>query len=422
MKSSNYNICLPFEDGYIIFNSITRRFFRVSDRNKDAFLEILSSPDRFSDKYESFLKKMKTEGFIVDDEKNEMDDVKLLFDRQNNSNVYKLMILPTYQCNLRCWYCTQEHRNMRLAKDDVDSIKRHISYYIEHHPVRQLMLSWFGGEPLLEFSIVEEISRYAMKCCEGLGLEFRNTITTNGTLLSRERLQKMKELDFTFFQITIDGAQEEHDQTKVLKGRSSYEVILKNICLIAEMLPEAEICLRYNYTLKNLQPERFVGDMNKFIPFELRKSIHLSLMKVWQEDERLFDHSIIESLMILLENNSYQINTYDGFNPCCVEQKHFNCIFPDGFVDKCSNDELNSRRGFISLSGDIKWNKELLFRNNTVFNNQTCSCYQCEFLPICYGPCPHERDMWESLHCRYRNPKQHWKQEILDFIRVRTNN
>lgn len=59
MKSSYYDICLPFEDGHIIFNSITRRFFRVSDRNKDAFLEILSAPDRYRDKYESFLKKMK---------------------------------------------------------------------------------------------------------------------------------------------------------------------------------------------------------------------------------------------------------------------------------------------------------------------------------------------------------------------------
>lgn len=418
MKCSNYNICLPFEDGHVIFNGITKRFFRVSNHNRDAFLEILSAPDRYKDQYGKFLERMAKEGFIVEDNKDEMDDIKLLFERHNNSNIYKLMILPTYQCNLRCWYCTQEHRRMRLSADDVERIKKHISYYLTHHPIQQLMLSWFGGEPMLEFPIIEEISRHAKKCCKDLSLEFRNTITTNGTLLGRECLEKMRELNFSFFQITVDGAQEEHDQTKVLKGRSSYEIIMKNLCLIAEVLPDAEICLRYNYTLKNLQPEKFVEDLNRSIPPELRGRIHLSLKKVWQEDEMKFNSESIESLRMLLYNSEYAVNENSSFSTCYVDQHHFNCVFPNGRVDKCDNDDPESCRGYINSKGEICWKEEVMYFKNTVLDSQDNVCYQCKLLPLCYGPCPRERDRGKSIQCRYCNPVIHWKEEIARFCRL----
>lgn len=67
MKASKYNICLPYESDYIIFNGVTKRFFRVSSHNKDNFLQLLSSPDDYQELYAPFIAKMTEEGFVVND-------------------------------------------------------------------------------------------------------------------------------------------------------------------------------------------------------------------------------------------------------------------------------------------------------------------------------------------------------------------
>ena len=152
MKASKYNICLPYESDYIIFNGVTKRFFRVSSHNKENFLQILSSPDDYQELYAPFIARMTEEGFVVNDNTDELDIIRKQYEQKRSSNTYHLMILPTYQCNVRCWYCTQKHRNAKLSKDDIIKIKKHIEWYLSHHTLEGLHLSWFGGEPTLNFN------------------------------------------------------------------------------------------------------------------------------------------------------------------------------------------------------------------------------------------------------------------------------
>ena len=67
MKPSKYNICLPYDDKYVIFNGVTKRFFLVSSKNKDTFLQILDSPNNYQEQYAPFLQQMAEEGFIIED-------------------------------------------------------------------------------------------------------------------------------------------------------------------------------------------------------------------------------------------------------------------------------------------------------------------------------------------------------------------
>ena len=144
MKPSKYNICLPYEDKYVIFNGVTKRFFFVSNRNKESFVQILSSPDDYIEDYAPFLKRMADEGFIVEDSVDELEVIKQQYESMNNSDYYHLMILPTYACNVSCWYCTQHHRNVHISDADVEKIKKHIAYYLTEHQLKGLHLSWFG--------------------------------------------------------------------------------------------------------------------------------------------------------------------------------------------------------------------------------------------------------------------------------------
>ena len=320
MKPSKYNICLPYDDRFVIFNGVTKRFFLVSSQNKKAFLQILSTPDEYKEQYAPFLQRMAKEGFIIEDDVDELEVVKQQYHDLTHDNSYKLMILPTYACNVSCWYCTQNHRNMQLSDDDVERVKKHIAYYLPYNGIKRLQLAWFGGEPLLSFHRIEEIASFAKAFCQKHSISYHNTITTNGTLLSRRILEKMKDLDFTFFQITVDGTKNEHDKVKVIKGKSAYEMTLRNICLISEILPDAEICLRYNYTTDNLEPDAFIMDLEHYLPESVRKRIDLSIMKVWQEDEKNIDGQELETLVTSASDALFNVSVGQGFYPCYVDK------------------------------------------------------------------------------------------------------
>lgn len=420
MKPSKYNICLPYEDKYIIFNGVTKRFFLVSSQNRDAFLQILESPDEYQKEYTPFIQRMVDEGFIINDSIDELEVVRKQYYDINHGDVYKLMILPTYACNVSCWYCIQNHRDMRLSGSDVDKIKQHINHYLTFNNIKTLELSWFGGEPLLSFDIMEELSLFAKTLCEERSISFHNLITTNGILLSRNRLEKMKDWNFSFFQITIDGTKEEHDKVKVIKGKSSYEMTLQNVCSIVEFIPKAEITLRFNYTVENLKPHEFVDNLIRRIPLEIRSHIELSIMKIWQEKERAIDKDLVKELADYASENQFRVSVGQSFRPCYVDNHHFNCIFPNGLVDKCDNEDPSKCRGYIGEDGEIIWKKELSYQNNTVFVNPHSECLQCHFLPICYGPCPRERDkvdLGKPQRCRFQNAERLWNQNIIHYCR-----
>lgn len=420
MKASKYNICIPYKDSYVIFNGVTKRFFLVSSHNKDSFLQIISSPDDYQENYTPFVRRMAEEGFIVNDDSDELDTVRKQYEQMKNSSFYHLMILPTYQCNVRCWYCTQHHRNVMLSENDVAKIKKHIEWYLSHHDLEGFNLSWFGGEPMLNFECVQDITFFAKEICKKHGLSFHASITTNGTLLSRDYLEKMRDLDFTFFQITIDGTKEYHDGVKKLKDKSAYITTLNNVCLINEILPNAEICLRYNYTNENLKPNAIIEDLNQHIPEDLRNKIQLSIMKVWQQDEQGVDNQLIEDLVKKSRESGYRVTVGAGFSICYVDKFQFNCVFPNGKIDKCDNEEMDSSKGMISQDGSIKWEETPAVLHYDIFSDSESACRTCRYLPVCYGPCPKERnDMFaqgQHISCRFADPDLHWRQEIVHYI------
>ena len=415
MKNSFYNIAISYKDKYLIFNSLTRHFFFVSKRNKKAFLAILSTPERYKAKYYNFIDKMLRAGFIVENDVNERRLVLERYDNMRKGNMYKLMIMPTYACNVHCWYCTQNHQSMTLKHQDVKLIKKHIEYYLIHNEIKHLSLAWFGGEPLINFRHVADIASYAQNFCKLHKIGYNNTITTNGMLLTKEMLHKMKLLNFTFFQITVDGTKKEHDNVKVIRGKSSYEQIMHNITLITHVIPEAEICLRYNFTMKNLKPEIFLRDLNEHLDIDVRKHVSLSLMKVWQENDNTVNRSLLTQLADNAIKDGYRVSIGGGFGICYVDKYHFNCIFPNGLVDKCDNDDPESCRGYISDEGKIVWNEKPKFFANTIVQGNN-ECKRCVYLPICNGPCPRERDRGKTISCRFADKKGKKENDIITYV------
>jgi uncharacterized protein len=149
------------------------------------------------------------------------------------------MFMPTYDCNLRCPYCFQDHmrtdpRHGNLLKvmqhAMVDRIFAAIPSIEASHgfeqgaPLRDITL--FGGEPLLEASrpVVEYIVESALRMGPA-----KFSAITNGTELSAYK-GLLSPHKISSLQITIDGPPEEHDRRRVrADGTGTYESIIQNI-------------------------------------------------------------------------------------------------------------------------------------------------------------------------------------------------
>lgn len=423
MKTSRYNYFVPYKnDAVIAFNGITKDFFSIAKDDYPAYLELISNPDICKKDFPNFHGILIKYGFIVDDNFDEYKSIKEKYFETIQEKTYTLIIFPTYQCNFSCWYCVQRHENEYMSKSTISDIKKHIEKYVITNNITHLELSWFGGEPLLYFNeCITDISLFTIKFCKENGIEFTNGITTNGYLLDDRIINQMKTMEITSFQITIDGDREKHNSVRNENGCPSFDKILDNIVKILQIIPDAHMTLRFNYTADNVD-FKIISDLNDCIPSEYRKYIKILFRKVWQIDERSIDSTLVEMIQSKLRNSGYLIRSVDinmNYKSCYAENIHYNTIFHDGSVDKCGNINFKEAKGKLNDNGDIIWKTTHEYYNNNIFTKKN-KCQKCKYLPICMGPCPLCRER-NDYSCGHINPQESHEFSIIEYYEMMTN-
>lgn len=138
-----------------------------------------------------------------------------------------------HDCNLRCTYCFAGtgdygtgHREMLSAETG----RRAIDFLIaasgnRHH----LDIDFFGGEPLLNWPVVVELTQYCEKAGKSAGKDIRLTITTNALLLDEEKTRFINR-HMKNCVLSIDGRPEIHNLMRPsYGGKPSYEPVSKRI-------------------------------------------------------------------------------------------------------------------------------------------------------------------------------------------------
>ena len=137
----------------------------------------------------------------------------------------------THNCNLRCKYCYAEEKINK--KMDIETAKKSIDFLVKNSNKR-CIVTFFGGEPLVEFKLIKKIVDYSHQKYEKK-VEFR--MSTNGTLLNRKILQFLKD-NKIYFVLSIDGNKEQHDYNRKFKdNKGSYESIIEKLENIFEVNP-----------------------------------------------------------------------------------------------------------------------------------------------------------------------------------------
>jgi len=171
------------------------------------------------------------------------------------SVVKALCLHIAHDCNLRCTYCFADTGEFHGARGMMSAEvgKKAIDFVIENSGARKnIEIDYFGGEPLMNFEVVKEITEYAKKVGEEKGKNFRFTITTNGILLD-EKVKEYVNENMSNVVLSLDGKKETNDRMRYrVDGSGSYDTIVPKFIDLAESRNQDNYYVRGTFTAKNL--------------------------------------------------------------------------------------------------------------------------------------------------------------------------
>jgi len=124
----------------------------------------------------------------------------------------------TQRCNLKCVHCYAHAKN--IAFDNELSLSEGIILIDDLAEFGVPVMLFSGGEPLVRKDL-PELAAYAVK--KGM----RAVISTNGTLITPQIAQTLKDIGLSYVGISLDGMEEIHDRFRGVKG--AFRLALKGI-------------------------------------------------------------------------------------------------------------------------------------------------------------------------------------------------
>lgn len=151
----------------------------------------------------------------------------------------------TEGCNLNCEYCgygenyidTKYRPRGRNANLNWETAKPLIDYYLSiwnSSDQSDYYVSFYGGEPLLNFQVIRQITDY-MEENKSDTISIHYNMTTNGVLLHKY-IDFLAKHDFRVG-VSLDGDEKANVFRQDKKGNPSFQIVKRNINLIQERYP-----------------------------------------------------------------------------------------------------------------------------------------------------------------------------------------
>lgn len=395
---SRYNFVLDSERiGKFIYNSRTNSFIEINNIIFDLIKNTHKSLNKLNEKIISAFENAK---IIV--EENEDDDYYynkkfLKYYEAFSYNNLSLTIAPTTRCNFRCPYCYEENAIKSTATKEVDDS---IIKFIKANVAKHIRITWYGGEPLLNFKsmkyIMENLSKKTVR------KKVYYDIITNGYLLNKIKVEFLKNYAVEYIQITIDGPKETNDKTRILgNGKGSFDMILKNLKYAINEMPNCIFAIRVNMGREN------VGEFPKLYTYlmeEFKTNKNFEIRPNYIYDYSGKDSNCIKrseqaafTIKLVTQNNIKDlIQFYPHFEigGCTADIMNSFVIDPQGFLCKCWMDLGKSDKviGSIMKKNSIPSNYSLLSQymvKANMFNDKRCK--KCFMFPVCNGGCSYKR-------------------------------
>lgn len=151
-----------------------------------------------------------------------------------NRGISKLTLQVTQDCNFSCRYCLftkdnnikRQHRKINMSWDIA---KKSIDFLWCHcKDVPQVSIAFYGGEPLLNYSLIKDIINYSTKKFEVKNVRFN--MTTNGSLLTDEMIDYFAKFNVALT-ISLDGPAEIQNRHRKFysNGLNTFDIVWNNV-------------------------------------------------------------------------------------------------------------------------------------------------------------------------------------------------
>ncbi len=427
MKFSEYNIFVAQGDVVLGYNTYSDSLIAIS---QNAYLQLAEcgSADEYEIRNKKLYHQLVDNGFVIDDTRDELAEIRLRNKEYSFNYCYDLTIIPTLDCNLKCWYCWEKHvANSQMSSEVQAALLLHVKNKVATETINRLNIEWFGGEPLLRFdSVVYPLGTALCDIAQNHNIPFSSTFITNGTFISSQIIHRLKELSPSF-QITLDGHQKKHNKVRVRKqGRDgTYEQTIEGIHLISNEISDAQITVRINFDDKTLLS--FDGVLRSLEGVDKNRT-RIYLERVWQtlENVKGYNEGLFEVMQKAI-SAGFNVE-YGNFNPrlvCCKTDKYQQLgVNYDGKIFKCTGrpfDEENSD-GLLLPSGEIMWKHSRVAKRLGLATFEQEMCLKCQMLPLCMGPCSQKcmESGWAGMeaHC----PLNGFEMSLDDYITLQFAN
>ena len=440
INKENYRIVRNNSEN-LLFHVPSTSLFELDETNEKLINRLNSEIVKITDFSKEELIELEKLNIIGKEEKQKYIEVK-------NFPATTLILNVASGCNLSCTYCYKADLETLSNSGNMtfETASKAIEHLYEGAPNQKIYnVTFFGGEPLSNFKLIQDVTFYAVEFFKEKKAMVDFTITTNGTLLTKEIIDFFKENRFGIT-ISIDGPKEIHNKTRLTNaGTGSYETVRKKVELLLSLYNNRPIGARVTLTRGVTQIEEIWNHL-----FNDLKFAEVGFAPATASDNAIFNLSEHELIKVFNEFklmgekyiDSALKGEFNGFSNIhrllgdihAGRKKKLPCgagvgllsVSHEGSFDLCHRFTGSDFGNF----GNVKTGLDKPKLSNFIekrLNTKDGDCSTCHIRNLCAGGCYHES------YIRYNDPTKavlHYCDIMRDWIdfglyayaKIRNNN
>lgn len=400
--NGKYIVLDIFSGSIFVVDKLTYTMIDYYENGVDYILENLPEYDENSIReVYGELNRLVEDGYLFSAEV-EAEDIKY-----NRDNIIKAMCLHvSHDCDLRCKYCFAGQGDFSGERSlmNVETGKKALDFLVENSGNRRnLEVDFFGGEPLLNFEVVKELTYYGEELNKKHNKNIRFTITTNGLRLDDDKIDFINE-HMSNVVMSLDGRREINDMMRpTINNKGSYDIIVPKFQKLISKRGDKDYYVRGTFTSNNLD---FSKDALEFYnngfkkvsiepvvteesaPYALKEEHLDTILKEYEEFSKMY--------MDINKNDDFLffhfvIDLNDG--PClakrsvgCGAGAEYISVTPEGDIYPCHQFVGDEKFIMGNLNdGIVRSELREVFKSSNVFTKEDCRDCWAKF--YCSGGC-----------------------------------
>lgn len=353
----------------------------------------------------------------------------------------QLTIELTGNCNLRCKYCIyndfyEGNRAFNTSNIDFETARKAIDYVYSHCSEERLAITFYGGEPLLNFKVMKQCIDYCLKNIKHKNLYF--SFTTNLTLMTKEIADYVAQIPNMSILLSLDGPEEIHDRARVnRKGEGSFKEAFNGLKLLVEAINKYKNAtisfnavlmppytaarfnaindffegldflpikteIRATYPSSGSIPDSYFAELKSQGVEKIEETTWIAWAKskannrnILGEGKNLFS-GVLKNGLVLIHNRMLHEKPMGNvhYNGCCVPAKRRLYVCTDGSFKVCERIGNAPAIGHVDVGIDVEAIKNFYLEEYEHKSIPDCSqCWAINLCDVCYAQCYDENGL-----------------------------